>query len=61
MTRRANARVAGFTFLLYIALAIPAMILSGKATQLIAHALDLTRGKRLGQPIDLVRGRLLIW
>ena len=33
MTRRANARVAGFTFLLYIALGIPAMILSGKATR----------------------------
>jgi ABC-type xylose transport system permease subunit len=32
MTRRTNARVAGFTFLLYIAVAFPAMVLLGKAT-----------------------------
>jgi hypothetical protein len=32
MTRRTNARVAGFTFLLYIALAFPAMVLFGRAT-----------------------------
>src|SRR5437016_11080499 len=31
MTRRTNARIAGFTFLLYIALGIPALILSGRA------------------------------
>jgi hypothetical protein len=32
MTRRTNARIAGFTYLLYIALAFPAMVLLGKAT-----------------------------
>ena len=32
MTRRNNARVAGFAFLLYIAVAFPAMILSNRAT-----------------------------
>ena len=32
MTRRANARIAGFTYLLYIAVAFPAMVLFGKAT-----------------------------
>ncbi len=32
MTRRANARVAGFTFLIYIAVAFPAMVLSTRAT-----------------------------
>lgn len=31
MTRRANARVAGFTFLIYIAVALSAMILSNRA------------------------------
>ena len=33
MTRMTNARVAGFTFLLYIAAGITAMVLSGKAMQ----------------------------
>jgi hypothetical protein len=32
MTRRTNARIAGFTFLLYIAVAFPAMVLSARAT-----------------------------
>jgi hypothetical protein len=32
MTRTTNARVAGFTFLLYIALGIPVMVLFGRAT-----------------------------
>jgi hypothetical protein len=32
MTRRTNARVAGITYLLYIAVAFPAMVLLGKAT-----------------------------
>src|SRR5262249_40463874 len=32
MTRTTNARVAGVTFLAYIALGVPAMILSGRAT-----------------------------
>ena len=33
MTRRTNARVAGFSFLLYIALGIPSMILMGRSTR----------------------------
>src|SRR5436309_16032086 len=32
MTRRTNARLAGFTFLFYIAVGISVMILSGRAT-----------------------------
>jgi hypothetical protein len=32
MTRTANARLAGFTFLFYIAVALPAMILFDRAT-----------------------------
>jgi hypothetical protein len=32
MTRKTNARIAGLTFLLYIALGVPAMILLGRAT-----------------------------
>ena len=32
MTRRTNARIAGLTFLLYIAVAFPSMVLSVKAT-----------------------------
>lgn len=32
MTRATNARVAGFTFLFYIAVAFPAMIIAGNAT-----------------------------
>jgi hypothetical protein len=33
MTRRTNARIAGFTYLLYIAVAFPAMVLFEKATR----------------------------
>ena len=33
MTRRTNARIAGFTFLLYIAAGITGLILSGRATR----------------------------
>jgi hypothetical protein len=33
MTRTTSARVAGFTFLLYIAVAFPAMVLFGRATR----------------------------
>jgi len=33
MTRRTNARIAGFTYLLYIAVAFPAMVLFDKATR----------------------------
>ena len=32
MTRTTNARVAGFTFLLYIAAGVTQMVLFGKAT-----------------------------
>lgn len=32
MTRNTNARIAGLTFLLYIAVAFPAMVLSARAT-----------------------------
>ena len=32
MTRATNARIAGFTYLVYIAVAFPAMVLFGKAT-----------------------------
>ena len=31
MTRRTNARIAGFTYLFYIATAFPAMVLFGRA------------------------------
>jgi uncharacterized protein DUF4386 len=33
MTRRANARIAGLAFLVYIAVGIPALVLMGRATQ----------------------------
>ena len=36
MTRQTNARVAGFTFLFYIAVAFPAMVLAGRAARLAA-------------------------
>ncbi len=32
MTRTTNARIAGFTFLFYIAVAFPSMVLFGRAT-----------------------------
>src|SRR5205807_4153926 len=37
MTVKTNARIAGFTFLLYIAAAFPAMVLFGRATN--AHGI----------------------
>src|SRR5206468_5618751 len=37
MTLKTNARIAGFTFLLYIAAAFPAMVLFGRATS--AHGI----------------------
>jgi uncharacterized protein DUF4386 len=50
MTRTTNARVAGFTYLFYIAVAFPAMVLSSRATRgestpaklasLVEHAVD---------------------
>src|SRR5215212_9466174 len=33
MTRSTNARIAGFTYLFYIAVAFPAMVFFGRATQ----------------------------
>jgi hypothetical protein len=41
MTRRTNARVAGFTFLFYIAVALTAMILSGRAASGVDTAAKL--------------------
>jgi hypothetical protein len=51
MTRRTNARIAGFTFLIYIAVAFPSLVLLGRATSgkgtaaklasLAAHASDV--------------------
>jgi hypothetical protein len=32
MTRTTNARIAGFTFLFYIAVGVASMVLSGQAT-----------------------------
>lgn len=43
MTRKTNARVAGSTFLLYIAFGVAAMILSGRATNAEGIAGKLTR------------------
>jgi hypothetical protein len=41
MTRRTNARIAGLTFLLYIAVAFPAMVLSARATGSASNAAPL--------------------
>ena len=43
MTRRTNARVAGVTYLLYIAVAFPAMVLFGKATSAFLEGWRQTR------------------
>jgi hypothetical protein len=43
MTRTANARLAGFTYLLYIALAFPSMVLFGRATKADGTAAKLAR------------------
>lgn len=60
MTRRTNAKAAGFAFLVYIAAALPGMILSGRATggegtaaklaSIAQHASDL----RLAFVLDLI-------
>lgn len=42
MTRRTNARIAGFTFLFYIAVAFPAMILHNRATSGVGIAAQLS-------------------
>jgi hypothetical protein len=41
MTRRTNARVAGFTFLIYIAVALTGMVLSGRAASGVDTAAKL--------------------
>lgn len=43
MTRRTSARIAGVTYLLYIALALPAMILYGRATRGVGTAARLAQ------------------
>src|SRR4051812_42895591 len=42
MTRSTNARVAGFTYLFYIAVAFPEMVLTGRATSGTGIAAKLT-------------------
>ncbi len=42
MTRTTNARIAGFTFLFYIAVGIASMILFGKAVSFSAVVLAVT-------------------
>ena len=62
MTRRTNARIAGLTFLLYIAVAFPAMVLSGKATAGQSTAAQLvniaqhTTEMRITVVLDLLSG-----
>jgi hypothetical protein len=58
MTRRANARIAGVSYLLYIAVAMPAMILMGRAT---AGATDIP-GKlaNLAQHLPQFRAAILL-
>lgn len=43
MTRSANARIAGFTFLFYIAVALPSMVLLNRATNAEGAAAQLAR------------------
>jgi Domain of unknown function (DUF4386) len=43
MTRSANARIAGFTFLFYIAVALPTMMLMNRATDAEGAAAQLAR------------------
>ena len=60
MTRKTNARLAGFTFLFYIAVAFPSMVLFGRATSgegiaakfasIAQHAGDLQRQAGLAAP-----------
>lgn len=61
MTRTTNARIAGFTFLVYIAVGITSMVLfapatsgEGVAAQLAAmaqHAIDVRLAVLLGPPV----------
>ena len=37
MTLQTNARIAGFTFLFYIAVAFPSMVLLERATSVVSH------------------------
>lgn len=52
MTRRTNARIAGFTYLFYIAVAFPSMVLFNRATagEGIAAKLAGLTGDRWGPP-----------
>lgn len=43
MTRRTNSRIAGFTFLFYIAVAFPTMVLMGRATNAEGTSAKLAR------------------
>jgi hypothetical protein len=43
MTRNTNARIAGFTYLAYIAIAYPSIVLFGKATNAVGTAPKLAR------------------
>lgn len=52
MTRRTNARVAGFTFLLYIAVAYPSGVLSGRARAGVGTAAKLAS---VGQHLNEMR------
>ena len=62
MTRRMNARIAGLTFLLYIAIALPAMVLSAKATgggsvaAPLASIAQHTTGMRITIVLELLSG-----
>ena len=61
MTRTTNARIAGFTYLFYIAVAFPSMILSSRATggegtaerlaSIAQHTSGYFRGWKRGQEI----------
>jgi len=62
MTRTTNARIAGFTLLLYIALGITAMILFGKAisgegiNEKLAHLAEYASNVRLAAVLNLFSG-----
>ena len=62
MTRATNARIAGLTFLLYIAVAFPAMVLSAKATgggsvaAPLASIAQHTTGMRITIVLELLSG-----
>lgn len=43
MTRMTNARIAGFTYLFYIAVALPSMVLMNRATSAEGTAAKLAR------------------